>query len=264
MDQADLDRLQSWFDGYVRTFRDTDPEGLKNILMKEDHTRKVCQVMDALSAGEGLSAEDGRIAAAVALLHDVGRFPQYLKWRTFRDSESDNHARLSVEVMREQHLLEGLTSAERILIEEAVRFHNLLSLPERLKSSTDLFLRLIRDADKLDIWRVFLDFFTTPENERASAVLLGLPEHPDVSPACLTALAGCHVVRLKTVACVNDFKLLLISWVFDLNFRTSYRLLQGSGYLQALESSLPDRDDIRAAVAAARGYVAQKSSGCTS
>jgi hypothetical protein len=255
MDQACLDTLKRWFDGYIKPYCETDPEGLKNILIKVEHTRKVCDVMDLITAGEGLSAEDARLAGAVALLHDVGRFPQYQRWRTFRDSISDNHARLAVEVIRQQSLLDGLPAAERLLIEEAVRFHNLLKVPARLKSPTDLFLRLIRDADKLDIWRVFLAFFTIPEHERASAALLGFPDLPEVSPACLAALSAGQVVNLDTVACANDFKLLLISWSFDLTFGSSYRLVQRNDYLQALEANLPVRDDIRAAIAAARAHV---------
>ena len=175
MEESCLGSLDDWFEGYVQPYYDTDPEGAKNIHMKVEHTRKVCGAMDLLAAGEGLSSRERALAGAVALLHDVGRFPQYRRWRTFRDSISDNHARLAVEVVREEKLLDCLPFEERLLIEEAVRFHNLLSVPIRLKSSTDLFVRLIRDADKLDIWRVFLEHFSTPEHERASAVLLGLP-----------------------------------------------------------------------------------------
>lgn len=255
MDQACLDALKHWFDDYIKPYCETDPEGLKNILMKVEHTRKVCDVMDLITTGEGLSVEDARLAGAVALLHDVGRFPQYQRWRTFRDSISDNHARLAVEVIRRQNLLAGLPVAERLLIEEAVRFHNLLKVPARLKSPTDLFLRLIRDADKLDIWRVFLTFFKLPEHERASAALLGFPELPGVSPACLAALSERRVVNLDTVACANDFKLLLVSWAYDLTFGSSCRLVRANGYLQALEANLPERGDIRAAIAAARAHV---------
>lgn len=258
MEQACLDSLKKWFDNFIIPYGDTDPEGLKNILMKVEHTRKVCDVMELISAGEGLSAGDARLAGAVALLHDVGRFPQYLRWRTFRDSVSDNHARLGVEVIREQKLLDRLPAVERLLIEEAVRFHNLLTVPDRLKSPTDLFLRLIRDADKLDIWRVFLSYFATPEHERATAAMLGFPDLPGVSPACLSALSEGRVVNLDTVACSNDFKLLLVSWSYDLSFSSSYRLVQHKAYLQALEANLPERDDIRSAIAAARDHVACK------
>lgn len=258
MDQLQLDALHRWFDGYVHDFYDIDSEGLRNILLKVEHTRKVCEVMGELSVGEGLSPGDARIATAVALLHDVGRFPQYWRWRTFRDSDSDNHARLSVEVTREQDLLAGLADTERILIEEAVRFHNLLKIPLRLKSPTTLFLRLIRDADKLDIWRVFLEHFRQPVSERASAVTLGFPELPQVLPECVAALAAGTVVTLDTLHCLNDFRLLLISWVYDLNFCSSYRLLRERDYVPALAAMLPDSIGVRAAVAVTLDVIERK------
>jgi len=245
MEQSRLDAIRTWFDGYVQAFYDIDPEGLRNILLKVEHTHKVCQVMDLLAAGEGLSPENAPIAGAIALLHDVGRFPQYHRWRTFRDSDSDNHARLSVEVIREQQVLDGLDTNERLLIEEAVRFHNLLHLPEQVTSPTRLYMELIRDADKLDIWRVFLGECALPDEQRASAVNLGLPDLPGFSPACLTDLAEKRVVRLDECRVVNDIKLMLISWALELGFASSYRLLLERGYIPRLAATLHGpRDDV--------------------
>jgi hypothetical protein len=261
MNQAQFDNLQQWFARYVAPFCDTDPDGLRNIQLKIDHTRRVCDIMQVLTSGEGLSFGDCLIAATTALMHDVGRFPQFRRWRTFRDSESDNHARLSVEVMREHNILSALPADEVLVIEEAVRFHNLLAVPERMKSPTSLFLRLIRDADKLDIWRVFLEYFTTPEHERASATMLGLAELPGVSAACLEDLSAGRIVRLETVACINDFKLLLVSWVYDINFASSYRLIDGNQYLKELLQLLPDRDDITVAVHSAQEHVLRQAGG---
>ena len=258
MQQSRLDAIRHWFDGYVHTFCDTDPEGLKNILLKIEHTRKVCAVMDLLAAGEGLAPEEARIASAVALLHDVGRFTQYRRWRTFRDSDSDNHARLGIEVIREQRLLDDFGSAERLLIEEAVRFHNLLALPEQVQSPTKLFMRLIRDADKLDIWRVFLGLFELPEQERASAACLGLPDLPGCTPACLKALQEQRVVRLDECRVVNDFKLLQISWALDLGFSTSYRLLLDRDYITLLAATLTGRVDVAEAIEGIRTEVIRR------
>jgi len=251
MEQVQLDGLHHWFDTYVQTYNDIDAEGYRNILLKVEHTRKVCEIMEILATGEALTGDESRIAAAVALLHDVGRFPQYRRWRTFRDSDSDNHARLGIEVLRQQEVLAGLPAAERLTIEEAVRFHNLLALPLRFQSPTALFIRLIRDADKLDIWRVFLDYFRQPEELRPSAVTLGFPDLPEVTPACVRELAAGRVIRLEDIRVLNDFKLLQISWVYDLNFRSAYRLLQQRGHIQALAATIPLDNEAAQAVAMA-------------
>jgi hypothetical protein len=259
MTAADLQQLQQWFTDYVATFKDLDPEGLRNILLKEDHTLHVVACMEELAAGEGLDERASLIAGTVALLHDVGRFPQYRRWRTFRDSDSDNHARLSLEVLRSERLLEHLPADERMLIEEAVRFHNLLALPEQFESSTDCYIKLIRDADKLDIWRVFLDYYQLPEEQQASAVGLGFPDLPEVTPDCLDALSAGTIVRLDQARVLNDFKLLQISWVYDLNFATTRRLLLEREYLPKLAATLPDTLPVTMAVRRALSELAMLS-----
>jgi hypothetical protein len=252
MEKAHLDRLSAWFDRYVEPFLLTDAEGATNIRLKIEHTHKVCHAMTELADGEGLSENETRIAATTALLHDVGRFPQYRRWRTFRDSESDNHARLSIDVIREENLLAGIDPAEQLLVEEAVRFHNLLTPPASVKSPTRRYINLIRDADKLDIWRVFTDLLAQPPEERASAATLGLADLPDtVSGECVARLNSGGIIPLDTVTCCNDFKLLQISWVYDLTCDTSRRMLLRSGHIRTLAASLPERDDVHAAVAKA-------------
>jgi len=254
MDKSQFNQLSSWFDRYVEPFLETDEEGLKNIRLKIVHTRKVCDAMARLAAGEKLSENESLIASAVALLHDVGRFPQYRRWRTFLDSESDNHARLSVDVIREENILTGLDPSEQLLIEEAVRFHNMLEPPAVIKSPTRQYIDLIRDADKLDIWRVFVELLTQPPEERPSAATLGLDDRPGiVSEPCIVALNSGSIVRLDTIKCFNDFKLLQISWIYDLNTATARRLLLESEYIPVLAATLPERPDIREAVSRALG-----------
>ena len=50
----------------------------------------------------GLTRPGGTVAEAIALFHDVGRFPQYARYKTFRDSISTNHAALGASVLFEQ------------------------------------------------------------------------------------------------------------------------------------------------------------------
>lgn len=260
--QSDFDQIAAWFSRYVEGYLDLDPEGLKNIRLKQEHTFRVAEIMGLLAAGEGLSPEETHLACCIAILHDVGRFPQYRRWRTFRDSQSDNHARLSLEVIREQQVLKQLAPDEQLIVEEAVRFHNLLTLPAQFSSPTDRYIRLIRDADKLDIWRVFGEYFSQPPAQRASAAGLGLPDRPDeVSADCLRALAAGEVVRLDTTRVLNDFVLLQISWAYDLHFTTSFRMLRQRGYLCRLASLLPPTPGLDQAVNRAIRHVEEMAGG---
>ncbi|GFE58072.1 HD domain-containing protein [Geobacter sp. AOG1] len=239
MEPADLTRLRDWFDRYCRTFYVDDAEAQRNIALKEEHTRRVCANMELLVESLGLEEGSRRLAMTVALFHDVGRFEQYRRYGTFKDADSVNHAALGARVLAEERVLDRLPTAEQSLIVRAVALHNAFILPADLDSTTGLYVRLIRDADKLDIWRVFLDYYRAPAEERASAVSLGFADRPACSPDVLACLREGKMVNLSQLATLNDFKLLQLSWVHDLNFPASFRLAREQGYLAGIAATLP-------------------------
>jgi len=250
MTPADLARLHDWFALFCASYtRDADEEARRNYLLKEEHTHKVRDAAVTIAMEEGGAGSDLLLAEAVALLHDVGRFPQYREFRTFKDADSVNHAARSVRVIVEEAILAALAEEERRLIIKSVALHNVYRIPRRLNKRESFFLRLIRDADKLDIWRVFLEYYRLPEDERASAVNLGFPDHPDCSPDILHAIDKGETVNLVHVKNLNDFKLLQLSWVFDLNFASTRRLFREHGYLNKFAAILPSDERVRNALA---------------
>jgi hypothetical protein len=62
--------------------------------------------------------------------------------------------------------------------------------------------------------------------------------------------------KLKTL---NDFKLLQIVWIFDLNFTSSFRMLAKRDYLNKIAATLPATDEIKRAVDVVREFVDRKS-----
>lgn len=250
MSPADLTRLRDWFDRYCRAFYVDDAEAQRNIVLKEEHTHRVCANMELLVESLGLEEGSRRLAMAVALFHDVGRFEQYRRYGTFSDAASVNHAALGARVLTEERVLDTLPMADQSLIIRAVALHNAFTLSADLDGTTDLHLRLIRDADKLDIWRVFLDYYRAPEEERASAVSLGFADRPECSAPVLDSLREGKMVNLSQLATLNDFKLLQLSWVHDLNFPASLRLAREQGYLAGIVATLPPLPEVREVAAA--------------
>ncbi|RII26820.1 MAG: HD family phosphohydrolase [Geobacter sp.] len=250
MESADLTRLRDWFDRYCRTFYVDDAEAQRNIVLKEEHTHRVCVNMELLVESLGLEEESRQLAMTVALFHDVGRFEQYRRYGTFKDVDSENHAALGARVLTEERVLDGLPAADQPIIIRAVALHNAFALPADLDGASDLLLRLIRDADKLDIWRVFLNYYRAPAEERASAVSLGFADRPDCSPDVLACLGEGKMVNLSQLATLNDFKLLQLSWVYDLNFPASFRLAWEQGYLAGIAATLPSVPEVQEVVLA--------------
>ena len=244
MIQDDLYFFKKWFSDYCRSFYSSDIEDQKNISLKEEHTFFVCKNIILISQELSLSKEQIMLAEVVALFHDIGRFPQYAQYKTFRDSISVNHGLLGAETLRKENILKALPDSEQELIIQSVKFHNAFSVPKKEEKNIVFFIQLIRDADKLDIWRVFLEFYESPHESKASAVSLGLPDIPEYSEDVLSCIYRKEIVSLGRIKTLNDFKLLQLSWIFDLNFKPSFQLLVERDYIAKIISNLPKTDEI--------------------
>jgi len=257
MTEKDTNFFKNWFLDFCKSFYTNNQDDLKNIKLKEIHTFKVCENILKIAKSLKLEEEKILIAETVALFHDIGRFPQYQKYKTFRDSESVNHGILGAETLKKAKILDRLNEPTKSMIVKSVIFHNAFSIPKQEDEQTLLFIKLVRDADKLDIWRVFLDYFEGPVESRANAITLGLPDTSEYSKEVIE-----HIFRKETaphleVKTVNDFKLLQLSWIFDLNFAPSVRIMKERNYVNRLISHLPQTKEIQEVKVFINKYIEQ-------
>ena len=163
-----INALRSRFCRYVNSFAQTDADVRKNILLKKDHSSRVVEEILSLGRQLGLGASNMRLAELTALFHDVGRFQQYAAWKTFADSCSVDHALLGVRILRSENLLDGIDSHLKELIYRVISYHNRASVPEDDTEQCLFFTRLLRDADKLDIWKIVTDYYNRSGGENQS------------------------------------------------------------------------------------------------
>jgi hypothetical protein len=262
MNRDDLVFFKQWFSSYCASFHTSDEEDNINLLLKEKHTANVCANILSIVRDESLDAGDAIIAEAVALFHDVGRFRQYAEYKTFKDSVSVNHGELGARVLADAGILKHLPVREQEIITTAVKFHNAFRMPDLGSHDSILFLKLIRDADKLDIWRIFFEYFSEgcAEN-RPSAVGLGFPDTAECSKEVLARIFSKQLVPLAILHTLNDFKLTILSWVYDLNFRVSIRRAIEDNYIDRVAATLPQTEEIRQAVSFVHEYIRSKSEG---
>jgi putative nucleotidyltransferase with HDIG domain len=258
MTEKDLDNLKDRFSEYVRSFYLSDQKEQMNIALKEEHTFLVCKMIRSLAGRLSLGPDKAVLAETIGLFHDIGRFPQFARYKTFRDSISVNHGKLGAEILVKEGLLGGTDAEERRTIINAVKFHNAFAAPPMDNAEDFFFLRLIRDADKLDIWRIFLKFFEDGKSGMTSEIGLGLPDTPGYSERVLSSIHQKKTVSHVLLMNINDLKLLQLSWVFDLNFRPSFALLEENHYVEKFVSLLPGTDEILKASDLLRDYVYQK------
>ena len=98
---------------------------------------------------------------------------------------------------------------------------------------------VLRDADKLDILALFAEYYYVDAGKRSTIVELDLPDEPAVSSEVMKDLQHGKMVNMRQLKFLNDFKLLQLGWVYDVNFQPTLQELQRQGYLQKIRATLP-------------------------
>lgn len=245
MDRQQTDKIKAWFDNYVADFYGDDEYVNSNIRLKDRHSRRVCGEMADLADALGLSDNQKAIAQAIGLLHDVGRFEQFKKFKTYNDVKSVNHCLLGLEILQYSDILDDLDAAERQIIESAVEYHGLKELPSDLSEQTLLFARMIRDADKLDIFNIVAKYQKLYEQDPDKFVLeVELVDEPGCSPEVVEAILSGQLIDYAKLRTLNDMRLMQLGWVYDVNFPETLKRISERKFVDKLLACLPQTEQI--------------------
>ena len=240
-----LSRHIEFFTGFANSHLCGDTANDYHIRLKRDHSLRVLENAQTIISEEGITGHTAELTALAALYHDIGRFPQFAKYATFKDADSVNHGRLGTLSLRTLGLPETGSAADWRLIRAAVGLHNVKNVNPRTPPLLATMVNVTRDADKVDIYAVILAHLKQ-ENDPNRVVIHSLEEHPTKYSASVleTIIAGtmCDYGILRYA---NDFILLLIGWLFMLNYDTSVRLLARRDLIEQAFLLLPKTDEIQ-------------------
>ena len=129
------------------------------ILQKIKHSYRVSENAKTIAQNIGLDEEKVKLAELIGLLHDIGRFEQIKRFNMYKDSKSINHGQFGADILIKEGLIRNYikTSDYDQLIYKAVYFHNKSVEKKEWTEEEKLFIRIIRDADVLDIYTVLLE-----------------------------------------------------------------------------------------------------------
>lgn len=241
---CDITTHERWFGAFTAPYLEEGPEHVGPVRLKIEHTHHVLSNARSIVDSEDFSPLVQRAALLAALYHDTGRFPQYRRWRTFSDPRSVNHALLGGRTLREAGALDDEPVEVRRLVLGAVVMHNRFRVPSGIPDDARTVTDVVRDADKLDIFRVMAPHLA-PGAERDKVVVLHVEDAPGKwSPVIVADVLAGRVASYADLRYVNDFRLLLGTWVRDLRFPASRRMLAASGLVENILSALPDSDDM--------------------
>lgn len=225
MTRQQYQTVRDRFTRYVARYRDTAGTLPAMQELKWRHTACVVADAERVMAAEGWDSARCMLGRTAALLHDIGRFSQYDEFRTFQDSASVNHAERGCEVIRREDVLAGVPADDACRVLQAVRLHNRKELPPSTAPSTAELADLVRDADKLDIFRVFEEAVAADTFANNPEMVWNIALEGGVSEPVLEALEAGRAVDYREVSTFCDFVMVQVSWLGgQLRFAESRRL----------------------------------------
>jgi putative nucleotidyltransferase with HDIG domain len=237
--EPDKSKFTSLFESYYNSFKGLDANQQKNFAIKKNHSIRVAQLMEILAGKADFSEEVRSVVYATGLFHDIGRFEQFIKYNTFNDMVSFDHAAHSVEVVQNEGIFLNLPTELSEAVCSAIFQHNKAVISEGLPKNTLTLANLLRDADKLDIYSVLSDYYENPGKEPNHSLTWELPEGFKISEGVAAALLSKETVPKAELKNKLDLKVFQLSWVYDLNFKPSFRILSEKRYIDRIYATIP-------------------------
>lgn len=208
------------------------------IRLKAEHTYRVAALCEQIAGSLELAQEELDLAWLIGLLHDIGRFEQQKNYGTFDDAVSIDHAMYGAKLLFDSEEGDGgigirsfvEDSAEDAVIRAAICYHSAYRLPEELEERTAMFCHILRDADKIDIIKVNVEF---PLEEIYNVSTEEL-YNSTVTPEVMASFEEGHAVLKSLKKTPVDNVVGHISLVYELVYPASLALMAKQGYLEKL------------------------------
>lgn len=225
----DMKKASMAFSEYVKPYDITNPK----IELKIKHTYRTVEVAKRIAEDLKLNEEQILLAQLIALLHDIGRFEQLRIYNTFKDRDSIDHGDLGVKILFEDGLIRNFITETKYdnIIYKAVRNHNKFKIQDGLDEEELLHVRIIRDADKTDIFGIFVE-----DIEKNKNILYNYEEVSKqiVTPEIMKKFEHYEQANRYDFKNEIDDYINIISFIFDYNFIMGLKVIQENNCIEKI------------------------------
>lgn len=226
------ENLKNKFTNYVKTFDLND----ENIERKYFHSLRVMNLAENIAISENLNENDIEISLVAGLLHDYARFTQWTIYHTYSDLKSVDHGGLGVQLLfNKNEILNLYTNVKNYdEIYDAIKNHNKYSVSENLSTHNKEIAYIVRDADKLDIFDIFVQG------------ILNLKEcNDEISKEVKKDFYENKSINYKNINNDNDDIILKLAMLFDLRYKYSIKYVIENNLLDKLFSKIKDKQKFK-------------------
>lgn len=217
----DIKKAEEEFKSYTSNYDMNE----SHIERKVRHTFRVVGICEKIASSIGLNEEKINLAKLIGLLHDIARFEQYTRYKTYDDLNSIDHANLAVEILKKENFIRRYIETEQYddIILKSIKYHNKYAIGKDVNEEEELFCKIIRDADKLDIM-----YQATCETwkERMNYI-----EEQEISPKVYEQFIEKQLIDRYNVKNDIDRVVVDIAFIYDYNFKENYKIIKENNYI---------------------------------
>ena len=232
----DVESIKQKYDKYINQYDMTNPR----IALKAAHIYRTAEVAKELAQSLGLDIINVDLAYIIGLFHDIGRFEQLKRYNTFDDSKSINHGECGADILFKEGFIREFIKDSKYdkIIKKSIINHNkdVKKIIDIIDNDELLHTKIIRDADKIDIYKVLLeeDIDTLYEKE-------------DISNDVITDEIYQEVINNKTITYKNiktplDILVSQLIYIYDINFPYSLTIINENKYIDKLYNRIKVTD----------------------
>ena len=215
----DIEKAKNEFMKYVSGYDITNP----NIDRKIYHSLRVMEYCKNIAESLNFNKEEIDLAILIGLLHDIARFEQYTLHQTFSDYKSGfDHGNIAVEILEKDNFIRKFIKDGKYdeIIKVSIKNHNKFEIEEGLDDKAEVYCKIIRDADKLDIFYEAIEMFWSTDEETQDI------ETGIVSEEYLNyVIKENPILRDGKKRSKLDAVIFVITLIFNLNFKYSFKYL---------------------------------------
>ena len=233
----DFQQQKDIFKDYVGQFDTSNPK----IQLKLAHTFGVIHASEFIMEQLELDEEEKQLGRLIGLLHDIGRFEQLKRYNSFDDSIV-SHTECGLDLLFKQHKILEFTedSKDDNIIYEAIKNHGVFQIDQRLGERELLHTLIIRDADKLDNFRV--------KEVSTMEAMLDMSEEEVGKTTITDEIFKCYMnhepIRYEHRKTPMDMWLSYLAYIFDLNYKASFQYIKEKEYIDKLIDRIPYADNV--------------------
>lgn len=201
---------------------------------KTIHTYHVAENAKEIAEKLGLNQEDIELAELIGILHDIGRFEEIEINKELNNVKFD-HALHGSKMLFEKGMIRNFIEDRQYdeIIKNAIENHSKLEIEKGLDERSLLHAKIIRDADKLDNYRV-------KKEEKVENMYPNIfKKREDMEKSLLSDKIYKTVMNKKCVDVHDrvkplDFWVCILAFTFDLNFDVTYKIVKEKDYINIL------------------------------